>query len=269
MSGTLSAIKQSLRYKFQLRFDADFRNRQRELSRLRSLPRYQATTTDLFLGTRLQLVDAASFLAQYDEIFESESYHFTANNETPYIIDGGANIGLSVLYIKRLYPNSEIVAFEPDDLVYRALEFNTKKLKNVTLIRRALWSSETEQDFFADGADAGRLAQRGDKIGYLVKTVRLADYLTRHVDLLKLDIEGAETEVLHDCEGLLVNVERIFVEYHSFPNRPQVLDRLLQILRNSGFRIDIYACGSPRRPFSARRNYLGMDLQLNIFAYRT
>jgi FkbM family methyltransferase len=41
---------------------------------------------------------------------------------SPYIIDAGANIGLSIIYFKKKYPNSKIVAFEPDKLIFNILK---------------------------------------------------------------------------------------------------------------------------------------------------
>lgn len=268
MSYTLDIIKQSVSRFARASFDPVFRQRIRERERLASLPRYQATTTSL-LGTPLQIVDAHSFLQMYEEIFEREAYKFISKHEVPYIIDGGANIGLSVLYFKRLYPNSEVVAFEPDRAIFSVLEANVGNVETVTLVRRALWSSETTLNFSPEGAWSGRIAQPGDQTKYTVETARLARYLTRPVDFLKLDIEGAETEVLQDCSELLGNVEHIFVEYHSFVNQPQVLDQLLHALAKSGFRVDIHPCGFSLTPFVSQRNSSGMDLQLNLFGYRT
>ncbi|SHL96074.1 FkbM family methyltransferase [Chitinophaga sp. CF418] len=41
-------------------------------------------------------------------------YRFKADTDAPYIIDCGANIGLSILYFKWLYPKAKVLAFEPD-----------------------------------------------------------------------------------------------------------------------------------------------------------
>ncbi len=55
----------------------------------------------------------------------------------------------------------------------------------------------------------------------MVRTVRLADYLIGdRIDLLKIDIEGAEVPVLEDCAARLDWVDRVFVEYHSFTDLP-------------------------------------------------
>jgi hypothetical protein len=122
------------------------------------------------------------------------------------------------------------------------------------LVDRAAWTSETTLDFFREGADAGRLQQPlADGTRCTVLTVRLRDYITQRVDLLKLDVEGAETDVVLDIADRLVDVRRVFVEYHSFAGQPQRLHELVGVLHASGF----------RQPLN-----LGMDLQLNIFAYR-
>ncbi len=207
----------------------------------------------------------------YKEIFEHHIYCFPTKEERPYIIDGGANIGLSVLYLKKLYPNSQIIAFEPDDRIFAALQSNIEKseYRDITLLCRALWSSETELNFMSEGSDAGRLCQGDDPSNQVVRTARLRDYLNRKVDFLKLDIEGAETEVLMDCADLLNNVENLFVEYHSFSKEPQTLHTITSILIYAGFRIYVT---QPRslspEPFMKRYASLGMDLQLNIFAFR-
>ena len=99
-------------------------------------------------------------------------------------------------------------------------------------------------------------------------TSRLRDYLGEPIDLLKLDIEGAEVDVLLDCRDRLTNVARVFVEYHSFAESEQRLDILLALLKTSGFRVYIQTEVCPPRPFVKRTPYMGMDLQLNIFAVR-
>src|SRR5204862_8096532 len=143
------------------------------------------------------------------DLFEREIYRFECAKEDPFIIDGGANIGLSVLYFKRLYPRSRIIAFEPDPEIFSLLERNcaTFELSNVELVNQALWTSETMLKFVQEGGEGGRLQKHGET-GRItqVPTVRLRDYLRSEIDFLKLDIEGAETEVLRDCADELSKV---------------------------------------------------------------
>ena len=46
--------------------------------------------------------------------------------------------------------------------------------------------------------------------------------------MLKIDIEGAEFEVLDDCKNHLNNIENIFIEYHSSNKKPQQLHDILE-----------------------------------------
>lgn len=242
-----------------------------EKERVRKIPRYLPETFRT-RDIRIKFIDSASFLYMYNEIFEKEIYRFKTRNKEPYIIDCGANIGLSVLYFKQLYPNAIIVAFEPDKNVFRILEENCfyHNLSNVEVINKAVWNTETDLDFFSEGGDAGRIALESDKTRIVqVKTIRLRKYLNKHVDFLKIDIEGSEGKVLKDCREFLKNVDRIFVEYHSFSDQKQNLHELLEILYQAGFRYYIQQIGifSPN-PYIENFPYLNMDNQLNIFAYQ-
>lgn len=247
----------------------DYRLEQRELSRLKSIPRYRPAVTNI-LGAPIELVDSASFIFMYREIFQQQIYRFPAANDRPYVIDCGSNIGLSVLYFKRLYPHSRILAFEPDDKIFNVLQRNMEHagFKDVELHCRAVWTSETALNFMSEGADGGRLSGPGDLQDKVVGTVRLRDYLATPVDFLKLDIEGAETDVLVDCADSLANVKMLFVEYHSFAERPQTLHTLTTILAGAGYRLHIHPPVTSPRPFMSRDVYGGMDMQLNIFAFR-
>ena len=247
-----------------------YRKRYLEMRRLGNLARYTPTQTSL-TQPPIEMPDGPTFAYMYRSIFEREVYKFKAKTDTPYILDGGANIGLSVLYFKKIYPDARIVAFEPDPKIYAFLQKNVQNaaLRDVELVNRALWTEETSLWFASEGADAGRIANdTEDAKDCEVKTVRLRDYLDRPIDFLKLDIEGAETAVIEDCHDKLADVQRIFLEYHSFENRVQTFDTALTILKDSGFRVHIHAENVSDQPFIERKLLLGMDLQVDIFAYR-
>lgn len=246
---------------------------ERELWRLVHLPPHQATTTEL-LGPALQVVDGPSFYWTYKGIIERESYNFSTDDPQPLILDCGANVGLSVIFFKRRFPQARIVAFEPDPAVFAALEHNVSKMvgtENVELVMAAVWSSQNASlPFFAEGSNAGRLGERPQNAPTIkVPSVRLRDYLDQPVSMLKLDIEGAELEVLQDCADKLGQVSYLFVEYHSFHGKQQRLDEVLAILRKAGFRIHLENDQVLASPFIDRTDILGMDLLVNVFAYRT
>jgi FkbM family methyltransferase len=224
-------------------------------------------TTDI-LGFTLKIVDAFSFLRMAEDIFGLCVYRFDSNSPSPYVIDAGANIGLSAIYFKQLHPTCEVVALEPDPHIFQILQENLAGYSSVNLIQAALSSTDGQRGFFAEGSWAGRLTRREEVATCTVPSVRLRHYLTRHVDLLKLDIEGAETDVLFDCEDHLSNVDHLFCEYHSFAGDPQILGQLLTLLTEVGFRyfINGYTQRSPFIRTACTGN--DMDLQLNIFAKR-
>src|SRR5207249_9703948 len=218
-------------------------NESNERERLEQMPRYVAGQTQLF-GRTIEFVDACTYLLMYNELFERQLYRFETASVHPLIIDGGANIGLSSIYFKCLYPESKIIAFEADPVIFEVLRRNCSAfgLTEVELVPKALWGSETVLSFQPEGSLAGRICEgKQAGVGKAVETRRLRDYLQRPVALLKLDIEGAETEVLRDCADLLTNAEHIFVEHHSFLDRPQDLHIVINLLQQAGFRLFIEA----------------------------
>jgi len=265
-----SVLPKRVRRQVRRLADAKYRRRQNEIRRLENLPRRTRTTTDL-LGETAQVVDAASFLSAYRSIFEDEIYAFEPESERPRIIDGGANIGLATLYWKRQFPKSRITAFEPDPQVFEALKWNIEShgFNDVALVQKGLWCKETELAFQPDGADGGHVEVMSHEVkNHMVPVTRLVPYLKDPVDLLKLDIEGAEVEVIQDAAGHLQNVRRLFVEYHSYIGEEQRVDVLLRVLREAGFRLHIQPELVADQPFIDRLASCGMDHRLNIFAYR-
>lgn len=241
--------------------------RGRELRRIAALPSRVAGVTSI-TGQLIRFIDGPSFTSGYRAIFEGHIYRFVSSAQSPAIIDCGANIGLAIVYWKALFPDCKVVAFEPDESAFVALQSNVMGYGDVELIRAAVWTSDGEKDFLPDGADAGRLQDGRGEAERIVRTVRLRDHLTDRVDLLKLDIEGAEVAVLEDCADRLEDVQNLFVEYHGFVDRPQDLDVVLKILSDRGFRWHIQPEYVSPTPLLATPVDRGMDQRLNIFAFR-
>jgi FkbM family methyltransferase len=241
-----------------------------ERKKLERFPRYKHTSSVL-LGKKVQLTDPFWYLQTYDEIFSNQIYSFRAKRSDPLIIDCGANIGLSTIYFKYIYPKSRIIAFEPDPEIFQVLETNIKtfQFSDVTLYERAVWVVETQLGFQSDGSVGGALVpDEIDKKHMQVKTVRLKDFLDQEVDFLKMDIEGAEYEVILDSSDALNQVDNLFVEYHGKKGEPQKLHEILQIICDQGFRYHLKEANPVRHPFILGERKRKYDLQLNIFAFR-
>src|SRR6478752_2497070 len=69
--------------------------------------------TAQLLGYRVAYRGAGHLRYLFREIFMRGDYYFESDNAQPTIIDCGSNIGISVLFFKRLFPQCRIIAFEP------------------------------------------------------------------------------------------------------------------------------------------------------------
>ena len=102
-----------------------------------------------------------------------------------------------------------------------------------------------------------------------VETIVLKDILTKEVDLLKIDIEGAEDVVIRSCSGVLQNAGSIFFEYHNKINSPQTLHELLTLVHQEGFTYNIKESLVNKRPFVDRPVICEtFDMALNVFCYK-
>ncbi|MBK9097591.1 MAG: FkbM family methyltransferase [bacterium] len=225
-----------------------------------------------FLRYEFVVPDALSFIWQFKEIFVDEFYKFNTTSNNPVIYDCGANVGTSCAYFRYLYPNSRIVAFEPNNKIADYLEKNLNKnsFQNVEVVRKAVWIDESGIDLGMESADGSSIFLNKNKTK--VDSVRLKNYLEKEgrIDMLKVDIEGAEIAVIQDCNNSLTNVQNIFVEFHSFNDQPQKLSDLLSVLEKAGFSYFIDQPENRHTPFINRFNKSNpnIELQLNIFAYR-
>ncbi len=224
----------------------------------------------VLFGKSIKIIDSFWYLFSIKEIFIDGIYKFNTKKNDPLIIDCGANIGLSVIYFKKLFPDSLIIAFEPDPVNFIILKSNLIEfnLHDVEVIPKAVWINEKPLFFKKNGSIGGHLINHECNNSIKIETVCLRNYLNRNIDFLKIDIEGSEYDIIKDCEDLLVNVKNIFVEYHSFPDNPQMIGELLIILRNAGFKTYIKeAWENMKNPYIEQIGGY-FDLQLNIFGYR-
>jgi FkbM family methyltransferase len=244
-----------------------------EIERLKKQPRYIETTTKL-LGSNMLVPDAASFVFTYREIFEKQIYQFSAKTEKPVILDAGANIGLSIIYFKKLYPLAKVIAFEADKKIFDVLQRNIRSFgfESVGLVNKGVWDEEKTLSFYSEGADSGSFENPNlsAAVEQQIQTVRLSSYMNEAIDFLKIDVEGAETRVMQEIEPKLSLVKNLFVEYHSFASQPQTLDAILSILARNNFRYYLSTFGGieQKHPFIAPSSYNNMDVQVNIFAVR-
>ena len=175
---------------------------------------------------------------------------------------------MATLYFKKIYPQARITAFEPDPTIAGYLRENLRQgnADNVQVIEAAVWKNTGAMTFLPDGADGGALVGSGE--GIRVNTVDLRNWMNETVDLLKMDIEGAEMEVLEHCSTQLANVQNIAVEYHERSGEHQYLEKLLSLLSTAGFQYHVFSKGGPVKPLANRYGPGNSPQMLDIFACR-
>jgi FkbM family methyltransferase len=233
-----------------------------------------------FVRTRVASFDVTGFSLKsvatlHREIFVDLSYYFDAQRSDPFILDGGSNIGMSVLFFKALYPKARVLAFEPARPAHRLLVGNMERngLLGVEVHNAALGRRNGEVAFFDDVDDVSTFgtSTRQERLPNARESTvpqrRLSDFVTQRVDLLKLDIEGAEDEVLDDLidSRAIDRIDQLVVEYHHLINPSRdFVGAFLERLRGEGF---LYQLSARERIF--RRTGTNLSFQdVLVFARR-
>ncbi len=219
--------------------------------------------TETIKGVTFSYINKPDFDYLHDMIFKVGEYRFSARTRSPFILDCGANIGMSVLYFKTLYPQAKVIAFEPNPSTFKVLELNVRQnhLSDVQLVNAAVADCDGEMEFYVNDddvnwslSDTGIRDIYGGPAGWKttrVPKVRLSSYITQPVDFVKLDIEGMEEIVLREIEPNLDRIEEIRLEFHSHvANKDNNLDRLLALLSHHGF---TFACEQYRKVLTMRQ----------------
>lgn len=223
------------------------------------------------VGNWVRYLRFPSLVFQFHEIFVELQYNLKLDTTRPFIIDCGSNIGMSLVFFKALYPEAEILAFEPDPGSYECLLQNIEvnKLKDVQALKLALSEEEGQVDFYIDPDRPGSLLMSTiqDRMPHTATRVpsgRLSTFIDRSIDLVKMDIEGAELTVIKELSysGRMAHVNNFLIEYHHHIDTAQdEFGAFLSLLEESGYG---YQIRLPRQSDMTAREYQ----DLVIFAYR-
>jgi FkbM family methyltransferase len=162
---------------------------------------------------------------------------FQMTKEPATIVDAGANIGLASLYFTHRFPKAKILALEVDQANYDLLVSNTKAYPNITCLKTALWSKRAQLNILnpTDEPWAFRVGEVASASGTSVPALGMHDLLDQfkldRIDLLKVDIEGAEKEVFQNgTDKWIDRIEVIAVELHDHiaPGASQSLHEALR-----------------------------------------
>jgi FkbM family methyltransferase len=161
-----------------------------------------------------------------EEIFMHNEYALVADNitnQTRIIVDLGANVGVSIRYWQKNFPNCTIVGVEPHPENLKVCELNVRGLLNegrCKLIRACIGSVARRSQITTDDGEWGHRLVKGEaSSGDTVEVITMADVLRyipdkALIDLIKCDIEGGEAELFSDCSGWINRVRVLVIEIH-------------------------------------------------------
>jgi FkbM family methyltransferase len=122
------------------------------------------------------------------------------------------------VFLTKRYPKATIVALEPALSNFSMLVKNTRSLTNVHAVNAGLWSKSCNLSIKNPNADNWSFQVTEDAHGTIgamsVPDVMAAFNATR-VDVLKMDIEGAEAEVMRHSSEWIAKVQHIVIELHE------------------------------------------------------
>jgi FkbM family methyltransferase len=137
------------------------------------------------------------------------------------IVDAGANAGIATLYYANKYPEAKIVAVEPELSNFRALVKNCRNYSRVVPVQAALWNKDGEVHLGQPneaGTDynkwAFQVVDKGLAVRAITMNTLIAEAGIESIDLLKMDIEGAEREVFESGEWMS-KVRAVAIELHD------------------------------------------------------
>ena len=202
----------------------------REASSLRDDVRLFSNPGNGVCAFRQSTIDDMNMLVRADEDvgrtiyfqreFEPQESAFLGENvrESDICVDVGANVGFYTLCLAKRASRGRVHSFEPVPLNFHVLALNVlaNRLTNVVINDCAVGDANAEVDFCIaqDGAFSS-LIDTGRKTVIettKISMVTLDSYCSEHnlprIDILKVDVEGAEPAVLRGAEGLLAHPER-------------------------------------------------------------
>jgi FkbM family methyltransferase len=181
----------------------------------------------------------SSDFAVFEEIFIDGHYEGLLGKNAAAVIDAGANIGLTALFLLRYYPNARIVCIEPEPKNYAILLKNTERYQNVTCLHKALWCNPANLQIrdLKTANWAFEVIETADENGSL-PAVTIGDILATYnlptVDILKMDIEGSEKEVFETGAKWINQVKYLMVEIHE-DMRKGSYQSVMTLMKQNGF----------------------------------
>jgi FkbM family methyltransferase len=160
------------------------------------------------------------------DILLNRAYESEFDEPPRVIVDAGANIGLASVFYANKFPDARIIAVEPERSNFEMLRRNTAPYLNVTPVQVALWKENRPVNMLDTGkgnttfrtqlGDEDSEAEKAWNVAGVTLDRLMAEYGIERVNLLKVDIEGAEKDVFEHSQAWIDRVDIIAVELHDW-----------------------------------------------------
>lgn len=178
----------------------------------------------------------------FNSILVKGEYDLKLSFNPEFIIDAGAFTGVSAVYFRHKYPKAKIIAVEPEKSNFDLLIRNTNPYEGIICVNGAVYGEDVSLVISDETAEkyAFRVEQdntgTGSLPGYTIETL-MKKFQLSHIDILKMDIEGAEYSVFkHNACAWLPAVRVLVTELHEFI-QPGVSELVINVLKESDFNL--------------------------------
>jgi FkbM family methyltransferase len=171
------------------------------------------------LGHAVRLRLHTSDTMVFGNVFMDEEYSLGLPSSADTIVDAGAYVGLTPIFYAKTFPKARIFAIEAQRSNFELMLKNVRPYANIIPIHAALWSSEGYVSIGdplpgAFGDWGFRVSSRPGEVRAITIKSLMRDFGIDHIDLLKIDIEGAEREVFRACDWQ-DRLDSIVIELHD------------------------------------------------------
>ena len=165
------------------------------------------------------------------EVLLDREYFFSVPFTPRTILDVGANCGMTAIFYANQYPDAHIWAVEPEPSNFTALLRNTRLYDNITAVQAAVWHEDGEVELFAPWPKFRSWGKWGfaARSGHGCRSITIATLMREigieAIDILKMDVEGAEREIFASCDWL-DKVGLLAIELHdrTHPGCTEIVD---------------------------------------------
>ena len=184
--------------------------------------------------------------------FYTPQIGFETNGHDPKIIfDIGANIGIETIRFLKLFPNAKVVSIEAEKENYELLNLNIRNYKNVLTLNAAIWNKQTKvriKNKSKNSSESFYVCEENNnssiaEIDALTIETVVRKFSVSSIDILKIDIEGAENIIFDETCDNWISLVKIIVTECPDNDAPFTVMKIMDAFRRNKINFKTYIHG--------------------------